>query len=129
MLAGLLIDEAENIAQQNNIKIDRIIKVHSDTVENNMVIAQDPNPEEHGAGGVSLIVSTGNYDNYLICPSFKNMDIDKARELAHSLGLDISISGSGNKIGSQSPSAYALVKSGDLIKLELTEEKESKWWF
>lgn len=129
MLAGLLIDEAEVIVQQNNIKIDRIIKVHSDNVEINKIIAQDPNPEEQGAGGLSLIVSAGNYDNYLICPNFKNMDIQKARELAHGVGLDISINGSGNKIGAQSPVASSLVKSGDLIKLELTEERDSKWWF
>ncbi|MEE9523879.1 MAG: PASTA domain-containing protein [Thermodesulfovibrionales bacterium] len=129
MLAGLLIDDAEEIAQKSNIKIDTIIKVHSDTIDNNMVIAQDPNPEEHGGGGLSLIVSVGGYDDYIICPSFKDLGIDKARELSQMTGLDISISGSGSKIGSQSPVTSSLVKRGALIKLELVEEKETKWWF
>jgi beta-lactam-binding protein with PASTA domain len=129
MLAGLLIDDAEEIAQKSHIKIDKIIKVHSNTIDNNMVIAQDPNPEEHGSGGLSLIVSVGGYDDYMICPSFKGLGIDKARELAQMTGLDISIRGSGSKIGSQSPVASSLIKKGALIKLELEEEKEKKWWF
>ncbi len=129
MLAGLTIDEAEEIAQQNRIKIEKIIKVHSDTAEKNMVIAQDPNPEEQGAGGVSLIVSIGDYEQYLICPSFKEMDIEKARELARKSGLDISVEGEGTKVASQSPPASALVKKGDLVKLSVKEDRGTKWWF
>ncbi|GBD99847.1 serine/threonine-protein kinase PrkC [bacterium BMS3Abin07] len=129
MFAGLSIDDAEKIAEENHIKIDRIIKVHSDSIEKNMVIAQDPNPEEHGAGGLSLIVSIGNYDNYLICPSFIDMKVEKARELARKLGLDVSISGSGDTIDTQRPVAYSLVKSGDNITLDLKEGRASKWWF
>ncbi|UCG79014.1 MAG: PASTA domain-containing protein [Nitrospirota bacterium] len=128
MFSGLKLDDAEDIARQNNIRVENILKVHSDSVESNMVIAQDPNPEEHGSGGVSLIVSSGNYDELLICPPFKDMGIDEARAVAQQIGLDLSVRGKGRSIGSQSPAAFSLVKKGDLVKLELSD-KESKWWF
>lgn len=129
MLSGLLIDEAETIIKQNNIQLERIIRVHSPTVEKNRVIAQDPNPEEQGVGGMTLVVSAGGYDEMLICPSFLNMTIENAKELALKLGLDPLISGDGSVVESQTPYASALVKKGDSVRLKLAEEKENKWWF
>lgn len=129
MLSGLLIDEAETLIKQNNIQLERIIRVHSPTVEKNRVIGQDPNPEEQGAGGMTLIVSAGSYDEVLICPSFHDMSIDKARDLAQKLGLETLISGDGTVVESQVPYASSLIKKGDTIRLKLAEEKENKWWF
>jgi len=129
MLSGLTIDEAESIAQQNNIRIEKIIKVHSSTAESGMVIAQDPNPEEHGAGGISLIVSIGDYDRYVVCPSFTDMELKKALKVAQAAGIDIATSGSGTVVGSQSPAERTLIKRGSLVKLTLKEREESGWWF
>jgi len=129
MLSGLLIDEAETLIKQNNIQLERIIRVHSPTVEKNRVIGQDPNPEEQGAGGMTLIVSAGSYDEVLICPSFQDMSIDRARDLAQKLGLETLISGDGTVVESQVPHASSLIKKGDTIRLKLAEEKENKWWF
>lgn len=128
MLSGLVLDDAEELARQNNIKIDRIITVHSHTVERNRVIAQDPNPEEYGSGGITLIVSMGPYDDIFVCPSFKDLPIAEAKQLAQSLGLYISISGSGNKVSAQDPKASSLIKRGVTMHLELTEERDRKWW-
>lgn len=129
MLSGLLIDEAEGLIRQNNIQLERIIRVHSPTVEKNRVIGQDPNPEEQGAGGMTLIVSAGSYDEILICPSFQDMSIEKARDLAQKLGLDTLTSGEGTVVESQTPVSSALIKKGDAVRLKLVEEKENKWWF
>lgn len=128
VFSGLLLEEAENLARRNNIKIDGIIKVHSGGVENDRVIAQDPNPEEHGAGGITLIVSVGPRDDFLVCPLFKDMRIDEAKELAQRLGLYITTSGEGSKVAAQNPPVPSLVKKGDTIKLELEEEEEIRWW-
>jgi serine/threonine-protein kinase len=129
ILSGLTLDDAEELIQQNNIKVDRIIKVHSPTVEKNKVIAQDPNPEEQGAGGITLIVSMGNYDDILVCPSFTGMAAEDAKNLARQIGLETTMTGEGNKVGSQSPPAQSLVKKGDAVRLELKETSEFKWWF
>ncbi|MGW8273341.1 MAG: PASTA domain-containing protein, partial [Thermodesulfovibrionales bacterium] len=103
MLSGLTLDEAEELVQQNNIKLDRVIKVHSATAEEGKVIAQDPNPEERGAGGMTLVVSAGNYEDILICPSFVDMTVEQAMAYARRLGLEPISSGESRKVGSQSP--------------------------
>lgn len=129
MLSGLTLDDAQILIQQNNIKLDRVAKVHSAVAEKNTVIAQDPNPEEQGAGGITLVVSAGNYDDTVICPSFTNMAVDDAKNLARQIGLEPVTSGEGKKVDSQSPPARSLVKKGDQVRFELKEESEFRWWF
>lgn len=129
MLSGLTLDEAEELVQQHNIKLERVIKVHSSTAEENKVIAQDPNPEERGAGGITLVVSAGNYEDILICPSFVDMPVEEAMAYARRIGLEPISSGEGRKVGSQSPAPQTIVKKGDQVRLELKDEWEFKWWF
>ncbi|UCH43977.1 MAG: PASTA domain-containing protein [Nitrospiraceae bacterium] len=101
------------------IKIKKITWVHSDDVEKNRIIAQRPLPGNIESNEINFLVSLGSYDVTYSCPSFINMPVDDAREIAKKLGLKLVIQDKGNKIIFQKPEAGASLKQGDTVELTL----------
>src|SRR3972149_2744129 len=50
-LTGQTIDEAESAVSKSGLRIEKIIRLHSNSVEKNRVIAQRPHPDEPLGGG------------------------------------------------------------------------------
>lgn len=61
-IVGQPFDVAESILQEKGIKIDKVIYVHSNNIERNIIIAQRPETTEIGADNFSVIVSLGEYE-------------------------------------------------------------------
>ncbi len=60
-LTGNTLDVGEAILKDKNLKISRIIYVHSDHAEKNIILAQRPEPHESGGDAFSVIVSLGKF--------------------------------------------------------------------
>ncbi len=60
-LVGNSLDAAEEILKDKGLKINKIIYVHSNLIEKNIIIAQRPEPQESGGNLFSVIVSLGNF--------------------------------------------------------------------
>ncbi|MBI4691389.1 MAG: PASTA domain-containing protein [Nitrospirae bacterium] len=121
-VVGETVDKAEAILLEKGLKLDRIINVHSSSVEKDKVIAQKPDPDEKITGKITLIASSGPYAVTYYCPDFQGKTIEKSQELAEKLGLKLKITGSGENIISQKPGPGSMVKSGDVIELKLEGE-------
>ena len=124
-VAGKTLDEAELLFLQNGLKVSRVIRVSSDSIERNKVIAQRPQSDEKIGDRVILIVSSGPYDVIYYTPDFQGMTIGDASELAEKLGLIVKFSGSGKTIKSQKPGPGSQIKRGDAVNLQLEEDKEN----
>jgi serine/threonine-protein kinase len=126
---GLTIDEAKKLAQEKKIHIKRIIKVHSNSFEKGIVIAQRPTSEERGGDTITLVISRGAYPVYYRCPDFTVMSLEEAKNMADRLGVELELLGYGSKVASQSPKPGSLIKKGDIVrlKLEYREEQQLKW--
>lgn len=136
-LSGLTLEEAEQALAGSGLRIEKIIKVHSDTVEKDIIIAQRPNPDETFGGGppespkdllgqhhgLSLIVSMGPYIKFYRCPIFVGKSRDEAIDLALKMNLDLDVGGAGEWVGAQRPKPNTVVKSGDTLHLQLEGEK------
>lgn len=129
-LAGLSMEEAEEAVSRAGLKLGRVIRVHSSTIESGKVIAQMPTPEDaSGAGpsqdimeerhGFSIILSSGPYDAVYYCPDFAGKSREDAAGLAAKLGLNAEISGSGDKVVSQKPKPNTVMKTGETVHLRL----------
>ncbi len=131
-LTGQTMDEAEAAVSKSGLRIEKIIRLHSNTVEKDRVIAQKPHPDEpFGAGppqgpqdlmglrGLSLVVSSGPYETVYMCPDFTGRTKDDAAGLAEKLRLVPEFSGAGDKVKAQKPRPNAAVKSGETIHLQL----------
>lgn len=116
------IGDAESALIQKGLKAGKVIRVHSDTIEKDRVVAQQPRPDEKPAGPVTLLVSLGPHELTYYCPDFLNKDIESAKELAGKLGLATEIKGNGALVMAQKPRAGSLVNSGDTVYLETKEE-------
>lgn len=116
-VADLYLNEAESIIIKNGLKIERIIYVHSDSIEKGKIIAQRPDPEEKPGDSISLIVSAGPYQKVLFCPDFTGKDETEAGDIAERLGLKLEFTGSGQRIVSQKPKPNSLIRSGEIIHL------------
>ncbi len=127
---GIRLKDAEEMVAMQNINIKKVIYVHSDSIEKDIVISQRPAPEEKGEKELTLIVSSGDYDVRYYCPDFIGKSVGEAKELAKSLGLELEISGPGEKITNQDPQPESIVRKGDIIHLELQKEEETLFqWF
>ncbi|RMG70744.1 MAG: PASTA domain-containing protein [Nitrospirae bacterium] len=126
---GLTEDEAKRVAREKKIHIKQIIRVHSDSFEKGMVIAQRPTAEERGGDTITLLVSKGAYPVYYRCPDFTEMSLEQAKETADRIGVELELTGYGSKVAGQSPEPGSLIKRGDLVKLNLEyrEEQQLKW--
>jgi len=136
-VAGQTVEETEPIINKSGLRIERIIHVHSDSVEKDKIIAQKPNPDEVAWGissrkseesggrqyGLSLIVSSGPYEVIYSCPEFSGKSREEALALGERLRLHIQFSGSGERVKSQRPKPHALIRSGEPVYLQLEGEE------
>lgn len=136
-LTGQTIEEAEPLIAKGGLRIEKVIRLHSDSIEKDRIIAQRPNPdevaweaysrkgEESGGRqyGLSLIVSAGPYEMIYSCPDFTGKTMDEALALAERLRLTIQLSGTGERVKSQKPRPHALVKSGEPLHLQMEGEE------
>ncbi len=126
---GLNLDEARELATMENIKIRKIVRVHSETYERGIVIAQRPAPEEKGADSITLLVSKGPFEVLYTCPDFTTMSLVEAKTLADKMGLELEMVDYGSLIVEQSPAPGTVIKRGESVKLKLKyeEEQEIRW--
>ncbi|HWR58085.1 MAG TPA: PASTA domain-containing protein [Thermodesulfovibrionales bacterium] len=136
-VSGMSLEEAEQTVAGSGLRVEKVIRLHSDVVEKDRIIAQKPNPDEAlGAGapqspqdligqrhGFSLIVSAGPYIRFYSCPDFSGKSKDEALSLARRLNLDVETTGSGEKVKSQKPKPNTIVKSGEKLHLQLEGER------
>jgi beta-lactam-binding protein with PASTA domain len=136
-VTGMTLEEAEQAIAGSGLRIEKVIKVHSDVIEKDMIIAQRPTSDENlGAGapkspqdllgqrhGLTLIVSSGPYEAVYNCPDFSRKSKDEAISLAEKLNLSVDFAGSGDVVVSQKPKPYSIVKSGATVHLQLGGEQ------
>lgn len=136
-LTGQTIEEAEPAIAKSGLRIEKIIHLHSDSVEKDKIIAQRPNPDEVAWGspsqkpeesgarqyGLSLIVSSGPYQMIYSCPEFSGRTMEEALALAERLRLNVQLSGDGERVKSQRPKPHTLIKSGEPIHLQMEGEE------
>lgn len=121
-IAGLSREEAELQLNQNGIRLDKIISVHSNSIEKGRIIAQQPDPDETARDSISIVLSAGPYAIIYYCPDFSGKSRDEARALSEKLGIRAEFSGSGGFVGSQKPKPNAVIKAGESIYLQLEGE-------
>ncbi|HXX54297.1 MAG TPA: PASTA domain-containing protein [Thermodesulfovibrionales bacterium] len=136
-LTGQIIEEAEPVIGKSGLRIEKVIHVHSDTVEKDRIIAQRPNPDEVAWGplsenseenrgrqyGLSLIVSSGPYEALYSCPDFSGKSREEALALAERLHLNLQLGGSGERVKSQRPKPHAVIRSGEPVYLQFEGEE------
>ncbi len=125
---GMNLQESEDVASLKKIKIKNIIYVHSKNIQENTVIAQRPAPDEGGGKDITLIVNSDKFEVSYYCPDFVKKDVKEAVEIADALGLQLKITGTGQKIAEQSPAPESIVKKGDVVLLKLSTEIKD-WLF
>lgn len=119
LIVNMPLGDAEGMLMEKGLKIGRIIRVHSDSVGKNRIVAQKPGPEERLTGPITVIVSNGPQDIEYYCPDFTGKDIEEAKQIAHKMGLTVETAGEGDIVASQQPLAGTVVKSGDSLQLQL----------
>ncbi|MGD0883595.1 MAG: PASTA domain-containing protein [Thermodesulfovibrionales bacterium] len=124
-LTGQQLHDAESIIAKSGLRIEKIIRVHSRTIEKDVIISQRPNQDEAVMDSLSLVVSLGPYDATYVCPDFSGKSTDEASDLARQLGLRIELVGQGDRVKTQKPKPSSLIKSGDTIELHLEGEATS----
>jgi serine/threonine-protein kinase len=121
-VTGKSMKEAKKIFRDKKLSIGKIIKVHSDEVEKDTIIAQRPAPEEWTGEDITVIASAGPYNVIYYCPFFQGMLKEDALYLAAELGVNVTLrespSGSRIVIG-QEPQPGAEIKMGDTLQLTL----------
>ncbi len=60
-LTGNTLDAAEAVLKERGLKINRIIYVHSNFAEKNIILAQRPEPHESGGDAFKIVVSLGKF--------------------------------------------------------------------
>ena len=113
------LSNAEALLIQKGLKIAKVIRVHSNKIEKDRIIAQVPEPTEKVSDYITVLVSSGPHEVIYYCPDFKDMPADEAKELIERLNLKMVTSGSGNLVRAQKPNPKTYVKTGDTIYLQL----------
>ena len=111
--------DAEYMLLQKGLKITEVIRVHSDTVEKDKIVAQKPEPYERLNDHITVLVSLGPHGVIYCCPDFRGMSIEEAEELAGKLNLKIETEGYGSNVRVQRPVPETHVKKGETIYLQL----------
>lgn len=124
-LIGQTVEEAEAAAVKSGLKTNRIIRVHSNTIEKDKVLAQRPIPEEALKDSLSLVVSSGPYDIIISCPDLTGKNMDEVFNIAKKLGIKIESAGLGKKVTTQRPKPNTLIKTGETIYIILEGETET----
>jgi serine/threonine-protein kinase len=119
LLVNETLSNAESVLIQKGLKIARVIRIHSDKIEKDRVIAQRPEPAEKVSDYITVLVSLGPHEVIYYCPDFNNMAVEEAKELIEGLSLKAETGGSGNYVRAQKPKPGTYVKAGDTIYLQL----------
>ena len=119
MLVNETLSNAENLLLQEGLKIAKVIGVHSDSVEKDKIVAQDPTPDGPVSDKITVLVSLGPYVKLYHCPDFRGMSAEEARRLIEKLNLSGETEGSGEKVEWQKPDPGIQIKTGDTIHLKL----------
>jgi len=119
MLVNSSLTDAETSLLQKGLKIGKVIMVHSDVVEKDVIIAQKPDVNDHVSDTVTVLVSQGPYEAIYYCPDFKDMPMEQVGILIKKLGLKAVVSGTGETVEAQKPEAGKQIKSGETIYLKL----------
>ncbi len=128
-VVGEYINKAESILLQKGLKTRKIIRVHSNSVEKDKVIAQKPGPDEISTEKITLVASLGQYEMVYYCPNFLGKTHDEALQLAKKLSLKLKAEGQEGVVKVQRPQPGSVIKPGDTIdiKLEAEEVKIEVW--
>jgi beta-lactam-binding protein with PASTA domain len=119
MIVNDTLTNAETTLLQKGLKIGKVITVHSDIVEKDKIISQNPEPNEQVSDVVTVLVSQGPYDKIYHCPDFKDMPLEEANILIKKLNLKPVTEGPGEMIETQRPDPGKQIKAGDTIYLKL----------
>ncbi|MEW6161860.1 MAG: PASTA domain-containing protein [Nitrospirota bacterium] len=119
MLVNETLSNAEYLLLQKGLKIAKVMRVHSDTVEKDRIIAQKPEPSEKVGDYITVLVSLGPHEVIYYCPDFKDMTAEEAKELMGRLNLKIEMGGYGNNVRAQKPKPGTYIKTGDTVFLQL----------
>jgi len=119
VLVNETLSDAESILFQKGLKIAKVIRLHSDKIEKDRIIAQKPEPSEKVSDYITVLVSLGPHELIYYCPDFKGMPFEGAKELIERLNLKVETGGSGNNVRAQKPKAGTYVKTGEMIYLQL----------
>ncbi|OGW56912.1 MAG: hypothetical protein A2Z09_04570 [Nitrospirae bacterium RBG_16_43_8] len=116
-VVGESLDKAEAVLLQNGLKVAKVIRVHSTSAEKDRVIAQKPAPGEKITEKVTLIVSSGPYEEIYYCPDFYGKTKQEAEQLAEKLNIKLNVTGAGEIVKSQNPMPESRIKTGDIVYL------------
>ncbi len=132
-LINLSLEEAESVILKNGLKAQKIIRVHSGTVERDRIISQNPGSDDSIEAlqqsyrskhyyGLTLVVSSGPYDIIYRCPDFSGAYKNDALEVISRLFMKADLKGTGERVKSQRPKPNSLIRTGDNIQLFLEGE-------
>ena len=119
LLVNETLSGAESLLLQKRLKIAKIMRVHSDTVEKERIVAQNPEPGEILSNRITVLVSLGPHEVIYYCPDFEGMQVEEAKDLIETLNLRIETEGDGNRVKVQKPKPGTYIKTGDTIHLHL----------
>lgn len=119
MLVNETLSNAESILFQKGLKIAKVIRLHSDKIEKDRIIAQKPESSDKVSEYITVLVSMGPHELIYYCPDFKGMPVEGAKELIERLNLKVETGGSGNYVRAQKPKPGTYVKTGETIYLQL----------
>ncbi|MEW6001147.1 MAG: PASTA domain-containing protein [Nitrospirota bacterium] len=117
MLVNETLSEAESIVIQKGLKVSKIIRVHSERVEKDKVLAQKPEPDQKVSDYITLVVSLGPHEVIYYCPDFRGMSVEQAKELAEKLNLKLRIKDDGVSVSEQKPRQGTHIRAGETIYL------------
>ncbi|MBI4825364.1 MAG: PASTA domain-containing protein [Nitrospirae bacterium] len=124
---GQVFEDAKLTLLNLGMNAGKVTKVHSDSVEKGMIIAQRPLPGNVQSSKVNFLVSLGPYEVSYLCPSFIKMTLYDAGKLADMLGIDLVEQEEGSIIIFQKPEAGAAIRRGDSIEVTLGR-REGVWF-
>jgi eukaryotic-like serine/threonine-protein kinase len=121
LLVNETLQNAESILLQKGLRIGKVINVHSDSVQNGVIVAQRPEPDDKLTDVITVLVSAGPHDQAYYCPDFQGKLIEDVREVAHKMGLEIETHGTGSIVKIQKPKPGTVIKSSEKLYLEMNE--------
>ena len=119
LLVNETLQNAEAVLLDKGLKVGKVLYVHSDTVEKDKIISQNPGPYEQISDVITVVVSQGPYIQYYFCPDFKGMPFSQARDIIKQLQLTLAVEGAGGIVQEQKPRPGTKIKAGDLIFIKL----------
>lgn len=120
-VTGDTMENAKKLFLKEKLTVEKVIRVHSDTVAEDTIIAQKPLPEEWTGQGITLVASAGPYDVIYYSPFFQGMLKEDALLLASELGLNVELKETTGShiVIRQKPAPGMRVKKGETVSLTL----------